>query len=147
MTVCKACGGEISFGYLEKHLCPTPNPEYEKERDRYREAAVERRARNERLGIEEVPSLPVWVYLEVLLHDGTVLKYVIRPSDFTFESRRLIIEPSTKGGWAERISAGSIQRYRFREFTDEAAARAAALASPSESTAPAAQGSTGVPTS
>lgn len=131
----------------ETSLPDASNPEYEKERDRYREAVAERRARNERLGIEEVPSPPVWVYLEVLLHDGTVLKYVIRPNDFSFESRRLIIEPSTKGGWAERISAGSIQRYRFREFTDEAAARAAALSFPPESTAPAANGSTGVPTS
>ena len=54
MTVCKACGGEISFAHLEKHLCPTPNPDYEKERDKYRQLEVDRRARNERLGIKEV---------------------------------------------------------------------------------------------
>jgi hypothetical protein len=53
MTVCKVCGGQISLAYLEKHICPTPNPEYEKERDKYRQSEVERRARNERLGIAE----------------------------------------------------------------------------------------------
>ncbi len=60
MTVCKACGSEITLAYLEKHICPTPNPDYEKERDRYRQAVVESPAGNERLGITEVPSPPVW---------------------------------------------------------------------------------------
>ena len=70
MTVCKACGGQMSFAYLEKHICPTPNPEYEKERDKYRQSEVERRTRNECLGIAEVPSPPSWVYLEVGLVRG-----------------------------------------------------------------------------
>jgi hypothetical protein len=129
MTVCKACGGQISFAYLEKHTCPTPNPEYEKERDKYRQSEVERRARNERLGIAEVPgppSPPIWVCLEVMLHDGSVLKYAIRRNDFSFANPRLIIEPSSEGGWAERIFRRSIRSYRFRGFADEAAARTAA---------------------
>jgi hypothetical protein len=126
MTVCKACGGEISFAYLEKHICPTPNPEYEKERDKYRHLEVERRARNERLGIREVPGPPNWVFLEVILLDGSVLKYATRRDDFSFLHHRLMIEPSIKGGWAERIFMSSIESYRFREFSDEAAARTAA---------------------
>jgi len=126
MTVCKACGGQMSFAYLEKHICPTPNPEYEKERDKYRQPEVERRARNERLGIAEVPSPPIWVCLEVLLHDGSVLKYAIRRDDFSFANHRLIIEPSTEGGWAERIFMSLMRSCRFREFADEAAARTAA---------------------
>src|SRR5690349_2956667 len=132
MTICKACGGKIEFAHLEKHQCPNPNPEYEKERDRYRQALVERRARNERLGIEEVPGTPVWVYLQVRLRDGSVLKYVIRRDDFELWNRCLRIEPTAEGEWAERISVESVQRYRFREFPDEAAARAAALASQEE---------------
>jgi len=126
MTVCKACGGEISFAYLEKHLCPTPDPGYENERDKYRQLEVERRARNERLGIWEVPSPPIWVCLEVVLLDGGVLKYAIRRDDFSFANHRLLIEPTTDGGWAERIFRNSIKSYRFREFADEAAARTAA---------------------
>jgi hypothetical protein len=126
MTVCKACGGEISFAYLEKHICPTPNSEYEKERDKYRHLEVERRARNERLGIKEVPSAPVWVCLEVVLLDGSVLKYAIRRDDFWLENHRLTIEPVREGDWAERILRKSIRNYRFREFADEAAARTAA---------------------
>ena len=126
MTVCKACGHQISFAYFEKHICPTPNPEYEKERDKYRQPEVERRARNERLGIKEVPSAPVWVCLEVVLLDGSVLKYAIRRDDFSFANHRLIIEPSTEGGWAERIFMSLMRSYRFREFADEAAARTAA---------------------
>ena len=126
MTVCKACGGQMSFAYLEKHICPTPNPEYEKERDKYRQSEVERRARNFRLGIVEVPSPPVWVCLEVVLLDGSVLKYAIRRDDFSFANHRLIIEPVTQDGWAERIISNSIRSYRFREFADEAAARTAA---------------------
>ena len=122
MTVCKACGGQMSFAYLEKHICPTPNPEYEKERDKYRQSEVERRARNDRLGMKEVPSPTVWVCLEVVLLDGSVLKYAIRRDDFSFANHRLIIEPATEGGWAERIFRNSIRSYRFREFTDEAAA-------------------------
>jgi hypothetical protein len=133
MTVCKACGGEIEFGHLERHLCAKPNPEYEKERDKYREANRERRARNERLGIEEVPGPPVWVCLELLLHDRSVLQYVTRRDGFWFTDNRLFIEPATKADWAERIFRNSIQRYRFQEFAEEAAARAAALASASES--------------
>jgi hypothetical protein len=96
----------------------------------YRVAVRERRERNERLGIAEVPGSPVWVYLEVLLHDGSVLKYVIWREGFSYRDQRLLIEPATEGGWAERIFRDSIQRYRFREFADEAAAQAAALASP-----------------
>src|SRR3984885_15214738 len=126
MTVCKACGGQMSFAYLEKHICPTPNPEYEKERDKYRQSEVDRRARNERLGIAEVPSAPVWVCLEVVLLDGSVLKYAIQRDDFWLENHRLIIEPVTEGGWAERIFRNSIRSYRFRDFADEAAARTAA---------------------
>jgi hypothetical protein len=126
MTVCKACGGQMSFAYLEKHVCPTPNPEYEKERDKYRQSEVERRARNERLGIKEIPSPPVWVCLEVVLLDRSVLKYAIQRDDFWLENHRLIIEPVTEGGWAERIFRNSIRSYRFREFADEAAARTAA---------------------
>ena len=126
MTVCKACGGQMSFACLEKHICPTPNPEYEKERDKYRQSEVERRARNFRLGIVEVPSPPVWVCLEVVLLDGSVLKYAIRRDDFSFANHRLIIEPPVEGGWAERIFRNSIRSYRFREFADEAAARTAA---------------------
>jgi hypothetical protein len=26
MTVCKACGGDIAFAYLERHICPTRIP-------------------------------------------------------------------------------------------------------------------------
>jgi hypothetical protein len=126
MTVCKACGGQMSFAYLEKHICPTPNPEYEKERDKYRQSEVDRRARNERLGIAEVPSPPVWVCLEVVLLDGSVLKYAIRRDDFWLENHRLTIEPLREGDWAERILRKSIRNYRFREFADEAAARTAA---------------------
>jgi hypothetical protein len=126
MTVCKACGGQMSFAYLEKHICPTPNPEYEKERDKYRQSEVDRRARNERLGIAEVPSPPVWVCLEVVLLDGSVLKYAIRRDDFWLENHRLTIEPVREGDWAERILRKSIRNYRFREFADEAAARTAA---------------------
>ena len=129
MTVCKACGGEISFAYLERHLCPTPNPDYEKERDKYRQLEVERRARNERLGIKEVPGppiSPIWVFLEVVLLDGSVLKYATRREDFSFMNHRLMIEPSIKGDWAERILRNSIRSYRFREFADEASARTAA---------------------
>jgi hypothetical protein len=96
MTVCKACGGQMSFAYLEKHVCPTPNPEYEKERDKYRQSEVERRARNERLGIKEIPSPPVWVCLEVVLLDRSVLKYAIRRDDFWLENQRLLIEPVLK---------------------------------------------------
>ena len=129
MTVCKAREGQISLAYLEKHTCPTPNPEYEKERDKYRQSEVERRARNERLGIAEVPgppSPPIWVCLEVMLQDGSVLKYAIRRDDFSFVKHRLMIEPTMDGDWAERIFMSSIRSYRFREFADEAAARAAA---------------------
>jgi hypothetical protein len=126
MTICKACGGEISFAYLEKHVCPTPNPEYEKERDKYREALRERNARNERLGIIDVPTPPVWIYLEVLLNDGAVLKYALRRGGFEFTNNRLIVEPEATGGWSERIIAGSIRSYRFREFQNEAEARALA---------------------
>jgi len=126
MTVCKACGGQMSFAYLEKHICPTPNPEYEKERDKYRQSEVERRTRNFRLGIVEVPSPPVWVCLEVVLLDGSVLKYAIRRDDFSFANHRLIIEPVTQGGWADRIISNSIRSYRFRECADEVAARTAA---------------------
>jgi hypothetical protein len=126
MTVCKACGGQMSFAYLEKHICPTPNPEYEKERDKFRQSEVDRRARNERLGIAEVPSPPVWVCLEVVLLDGSVLKYAIRRDDFWLENHRLTIEPVREGDWAERILRKSIRNYRFREFADEAAARTAA---------------------
>jgi hypothetical protein len=126
MTVCKACGGQMSFAYLEKHICPTPNPEYEKERDKYRQSEVERRARNERLGIAEVPGPSVWVCLEVLLLDASVLKYAIRRDDFSFANHRLIIEPATEAGWAERIFMNSMRSYRFREFADETAARTAA---------------------
>jgi hypothetical protein len=126
MTVCKACGGQMSFAYLEKHICPTPNPEYEKERDKYRQSEVERRARNERLGIKEIPSPPVWVCLEVVLLDRSVLKYAIRRDDFWLENHRLTIEPVREGDWAERILRKSIRNYRFREFADEAAARTAA---------------------
>jgi hypothetical protein len=126
MTVCKACGGQISFAYLEKHTCPTPNPEYEKERDKYRQLEVERRARNERLGILEIPGRPIWVCLEVALRDGSVLKYAVRRDDFSLVNHRLLIEPSTEGGWAERIFRRTIRSYRFREFADEAAARTAA---------------------
>jgi hypothetical protein len=116
----------MSFAYLEKHICPTPNPEYEKERDKYRQSEVDRRARNERLGIAEVPSPPVWVCLEVVLLDGSVLKYAIRRDDFWLENHRLTIEPVREGDWAERILRKSIRNYRFREFADEAAARTAA---------------------
>jgi hypothetical protein len=116
----------MSFAYLEKHICPTPNPEYEKERDKYRQSEVERRSRNERLGIAEVPSPPVWVCLEVVLIDGNVLKYASRRDDFSFANHRLIIEPSTQCGWAERIFMSSMRSYRFREFADEATARTAA---------------------
>jgi hypothetical protein len=126
MTVCKACGGQMSFAYLEKHICPTPNPEYEKERDKYRQSEVERRARNERLGIAEVPGPPVWVCLEVALLDRSVLKYAIRRDDFWLANHRLIIEPVTEGGWAERIFMSSIRSYRFLEFAVEDAARTAA---------------------
>jgi hypothetical protein len=84
MTICKACGGEISFAYMEKHVCSTPNPEYEKERDKYRTADSTRHARNERLGIREIPGPPVWIYLEVLLRDGNVLKYVMLRDNFSF---------------------------------------------------------------
>ena len=126
MTVCKACGGQMSFAYLEKHVCPTPNPEYEKERDKYRQAKVDLRTRNERLGIKDVPGPPIWVCLEVVLLNGRVLKYAIRRDDFSFATHRLIIEPAREGGWAERILKKSIRNYRFREFADEAAARAAA---------------------
>jgi hypothetical protein len=126
MTVCKACGGQMSFAYLEKHLCPTPNPEYEKERDKYRQSEVERRARNERLGIAEIPSPPTWVCLEVVLIDGRVLKYAVPRDDFSFAKHRLMIEPAMKGGWAERIFMSSLRSYRFREFADEGAARTAA---------------------
>src|SRR5580698_611265 len=125
MTICKACGGQINFAYLEKHICPTPNSEYEKERDKYRHLEVERRARNECLGIKEVPSAPVWVCLEVVLLDGSVLKYAIRRDDFSFANHRLIIDPATKDDWAERIIRNSIRSYRFREFADEASARTA----------------------
>jgi hypothetical protein len=128
MTVCKACGGEISFAHLEQHICPKPDPEYEKERDRYREAARERRARDERLGIVEVPTPPVWVYLELLLNDGNVLKYALRRDDFSFTNNRLLIEARTKGDWSERIFVGSIRSYRFKEVADEAEARALAEA-------------------
>ena len=116
----------MSFAYLEKHICPTPNSEYEKERDKYRHLEVERRARNECLGIKEVPSAPVWVCLEVLHLDGSVLKYAIRRDDFSFANHRLIIDPATKDDWAERIIRNSIRSYRFREFADEASARTAA---------------------
>ena len=116
----------MSFAYLEKHICPTPNPEYEKERDKYRQSEVERRTRNERLGIKEVPSAPVWVCLAVVLLDGSVLKYAIRRDDFSFANPRLIIEPRTERDWAERILMSTIRSYRFREFADEAAARTAA---------------------
>jgi hypothetical protein len=126
MTVCKACGGEITFAHLEKHICPTPNPEYEKERDRYREIDRERRALHERLGIAEVPPPPVWVYLEILLQDGGVLKYVTRRDDFSFSNSRLLIESRATDGWSERIFVNSMRSYRFREFSDEVAARAAA---------------------
>jgi hypothetical protein len=126
MTVCKACGGEISFAHLEKHICPTPNADYEKERDRYREIDRERRALHERLGIAEVPRPPIWVYLEILLHDGGVLKYVTRRDDFSFTNNRLLIEPGTKDGWTERLFVNAIRSYRFREFANEADARAAA---------------------
>jgi hypothetical protein len=61
-----------------------------------------------------------------VLLDGSVLKYATRRDDFSFENHRLIIEPSTKGDWAERILRNSIRSYRFREFADEAAARTAA---------------------
>jgi hypothetical protein len=128
MAVCKACGGEISFARLEEHICPTPNEEFEKERDKYREAARERRARDERLGIMEVPTLPIWVYLELLLTDGTVLKYALRRDDFSVTNNRLLIEPEATGGWSERIFSTSIRSYRFREFADEADARALAEA-------------------
>ena len=126
MTVCKACGGQMTFAYLEKHVCPTPNPEYEKERDKYRKSEVERRTRNERLGIAEVPSPPIWVSLEVVLLDGSVLKYAIRRDDFWLENHRLTIEPVREGDWAERIFRRSIRSYRFRGFADEAAPRTAA---------------------
>jgi hypothetical protein len=126
MTVCKACGGEISFTRLEEHICPTPNREFEKERDKYREAARERGARDERLGIMEVPAAPVWVYLEILLNDGKVLKYALRRNDFSFAGNRLLIDPEATGGWSERIFVRSIRSYRFREFGDEAEARALA---------------------
>jgi hypothetical protein len=105
---------------------PDANPEYEKERDKYRQLEVERRARNERLGIKEVPGPPIWVCLEVMLLDGDVLKYAIRRDDFSFANHRLIIEPAAEDGWAERIFRNSIRSYRFREFADEAAARTAA---------------------
>jgi hypothetical protein len=116
----------MNFAYLEKHICPTPNPVYEKERDKYRQSEVDRRARNERLGIAEVASPPIWVFLEVVLIDGSVLKYAIRRDDFSFVKHRLMIEPTMDGDWAERIFMSSIRSYRFREFADEAAARNAA---------------------
>jgi hypothetical protein len=128
MTVCKACGGQIRFAYLEQHVCPKPDPEFEKERDKYRDAVRERNARNERLGIIEVPGPPVWVYLELSLNDGKLLKYALLQEHFSFTGNRLLIEPGATGGWSERIFVASIRSYRFREFADEADARALAQA-------------------
>jgi hypothetical protein len=90
---------------------------------------VERRGRNERLGIKDVPGppiSPIWVFLEVVLLDGSVLKYATWREDFSFMNHRLMIEPSIKGDRTERILGNSIRSYRFREFADEAAARTAA---------------------
>jgi hypothetical protein len=128
MTICKACGREISVAYPGKHFCPTPNAAYETERDKYRKAEVDRRARNEALGIAEVPSAPVWVELEVFLISGRVLRYITLRDNFEYESGRgrLVIESARKGDWSARVLTSHIESYRFREFADEAAALIAA---------------------